>query len=176
MCESTLSWIGNFEEKIDLSHIYLAVQIILIKGHGRHYLRLLRWQVLHDLSNDPCFLISQNYFSCKLCKWKKNSLISLIFISHWRGMYTRGCHTSATKIYWLIQILGYLRTLSLKFQKARTKIEVVLTLPCWLSQFSWAFWNFKLKVLKYPRNSRLHATLIPNLVKPLTYILSNLYN
>ena len=33
------------------------------------------------------------------------------------------------------------------------------------------FWNFKFKVLKYPRNSRLHATLILNLVKPLTYIL-----
>ena len=32
--------------------------------------------------------------------------------------------------------MGYLRTLSLKFQKTRTKIEVVLTLPCWLSQFS----------------------------------------
>jgi hypothetical protein len=32
--------------------------------------------------------------------------------------------------------LEYLRTLSLKFQKAWTKIEVVLSLPCWLSQFS----------------------------------------
>ena len=40
------------------------------------------------------------------------------------------------KIYWLIQFLEYLRTLSLKFQKARTKIEVVLSLPCWLSQSS----------------------------------------
>ena len=28
MRESTLSLIGNFEEKIDLSHIYLAVQVI----------------------------------------------------------------------------------------------------------------------------------------------------
>jgi hypothetical protein len=37
------------------------------------------------------------------------------------------------KIYWLIQFLEYLRTLSLKFQKARTKIGVVLALPCWLS-------------------------------------------
>ena len=27
MRESTLSWIGNFEEKIDLSHIYLAVPV-----------------------------------------------------------------------------------------------------------------------------------------------------
>jgi len=26
MRESTLSWIGNFEEKVDLSYFYLAVQ------------------------------------------------------------------------------------------------------------------------------------------------------
>ena len=32
------------------------------------------------------------------------------------------------------------------------------------------FWNFKLKVLKYSRNCSLHATLIPNLLKPLIYI------
>ena len=88
---------------------------------------------------------------------------------------------------WSLQFLGYLRTLSLKFHKARTKIGVFLGLPSWLSQFSWdsqlgrprkppilvrAFWNFKRKVLKYPINCWLHATLIPNLVKPLncTYI------
>ena len=35
-----------------------------------------------------------------------------------------------------LQFLEYLRTLSLKFQKARAKIEVVLALPCWLSQFT----------------------------------------
>mgnify|MGYP007123555277 CR=1 FL=1 len=85
---------------------------------------------------------------------------------------------------WSLLFLGYLRTLSLKFQKARTKIGVFLGLSSWLSQFSWdsqkgrprktpvlvrAFWNFKRKVLKYPRNCRLHATLIPNLVKPLIY-------
>ena len=33
-----------------------------------------------------------------------------------------------------------------------------------------AFWNFKRKVLKYPRNCSLHNTLISNLVKPLIYI------
>ena len=37
------------------------------------------------------------------------------------------------KVLWRLQFMGYLRTLSLKFQKARTKIEVVLTLPYWLS-------------------------------------------
>ena len=57
----------------------------------------------------------------------------------------------------------YLRTLCLKFQRAGTKIENFLPLPCWLSQFSWdsqlgrdrktpilvlAFWNFKF--MPYP--------------------------
>ena len=46
----------------------------------------------------------------------------------------RGCQKFGIKVYWRLQFLGYLRTLSLKFQKARTKIEVVLSLPCWLSQ------------------------------------------
>ena len=67
---------------------------------------------------------------------------------------------------WSLQFLGYLRTLNLKFQKDRTKIVVFLALPCWLSQFSLV----KRKVFKDPRNCRLHATLILNLVKPLLYI------
>ena len=61
--------------------------------------------------------------------------------------------------------------LSLRFQKTRTKIEVVLCLPCWLSQLCQqgrlrttsilvrAFRNFKLKVLQYSRNCSLHNTL-----------------
>ena len=86
------------------------------------------------------------------------------------------------KVLWRLQFLEYLRTLSLKFRKARTKIEVVLSLPSWLSHFSWdsqqdgvrttsilvqAFWNFKVKVLIYSRNCCLHNTFIPNLMKPL---------
>ena len=89
------------------------------------------------------------------------------------------------KIYWPLQFLGYLRTLSSKFQKARTKIEVVLTLPCWLSQFSWdsqqgrarttsilvwAFWNCKLKVLKYSRNCISQYILVAEVWHSLTYI------
>ena len=92
------------------------------------------------------------------------------------------------KVLWGLHFFEYLRTLSLRFQKARTIIEVVLSLACWLSQFSWdsqqgrlkttsvlvqAFWNFKLKVLKYSRNCRLHNTLIPNLVKPLNCVYLN---
>ena len=41
------------------------------------------------------------------------------------------------KVLWGLQFLEYLRTLSLKFQKARTKIEAVLSLSCWLSQLNW---------------------------------------
>ena len=51
---------------------------------------------------------------------------SYIFIRWFRIFQLQGI-----KILWWLQILEYLRTLSLKFQKAQTKIEVVLSLP-WL--------------------------------------------
>ena len=38
-----------------------------------------------------------------------------------------------------LQFHWFLRTLSLKFQTARTKIEVCLSLPCWLSQLNREF-------------------------------------
>ena len=96
-------------------------------------------------------------------------------------MYVRGCQKFGIKEYWRLQFLGYLRTLSLTFQKTRTKIEFVLTLPCLLSHLNWdsqqgrvkttlilvgAFWNFKLKVLKYPKNCSLQYILIPNFWHP----------
>ena len=74
--------------------------------------------------------------------------------------------TFSIKMVWSLQILGDLRTLSLKFQKARTKIEVFLSLPCWLSQLNWdsqegrvrttsnlvwAFWNLNLRSSNNPK-------------------------
>ena len=44
--------------------------------------------------------------------------------------------TFSIKVVWILQFLGYLRTLSLKFQKARTKIGVFLAQPCRLSQLN----------------------------------------
>ena len=88
--------------------------------------------------------------------------------------YSRQCGTMWEHYDW--QLDEYLRTLGLKFQKARIKIEVVLSLPCQLSQLNWdsqqgilrtnsvlvrVFWNFKLKVLDYSRISSLHNILIP---------------
>ena len=67
---------------------------------------------------------------------KKIFYLETGFVKCWT-IHIRGCQKFGFKVYWRIQFLGYLRTLSLKFQKARNKIEVVLTLPCWLSQFSW---------------------------------------
>ena len=76
-----------------------------------------------------------------------------------------------SRLAWNPQFLGYLRTLSLEFQKVTSKIEVFLSLPCWLSQFSklgrdrktsflvLAFWNFKVTVLKYQWNFRPHAAV-----------------
>ena len=83
--------------------------------------------------------------------------------------YVRGFTKFGIKVLWRLQFLEYLRTFSIKFQKARTKIEIVLSLPCWLSQFSWAFWNFKCQVLKYSKTCSLHNTLIPNFVKLLNF-------
>ena len=85
--------------------------------------------------------------------WKQNCMMLCILGD--TGFF----RLQGIKVLWRLQFLGYLRTLSLKFQKARTKIEVVLTLPFWPSQFS-------------SKNFSLHNTLIPNLVKPLMYIQS----
>jgi hypothetical protein len=83
------------------------------------------------------------------------------------------------KVLWSPQFLGYLRTLSFKFQKATSKIEVVLSLTCRLSQFKLrqptgqsqynfflvrAFWNFKFKVLKYSWICSLPNTLVKPLI------------
>ena len=50
----------------------------------------------------------------------------------------RGCQKFGIKIYWRLQFLEYMRTLNSKFRKDRTKIEVALTLPCWLSQINYS--------------------------------------
>ena len=78
------------------------------------------------------------------------------------------------KFYW------YLRTLSLKFQKARTKIEIFLSLPCWLSQLNWdsqkgrdrkisillvAFWNFKLRSSNTPETVDLDTKSLKKIPK-----------
>jgi hypothetical protein len=117
--------------------------------------------------------------------WKSfQSLILIITLQTFffgkTWIYIRGFTKFSIKVAWSLQFLGYLRTLGLKFQKAQTKIEVFLALPCWLSQLNWdsqqgrkrkisilleSFWNFKLKVLKYPKNCRPHATLVLKVYK-----------
>ena len=101
--------------------------------------------------------------------WKQASITSCynIVLCSKLSSYIRGFTKFGIKVLWRLQFLEYLRTLRLKFQKARTKTGVFL--GHWDSQLGrprktpilvQAFWNFKLKVLKYPRNCRLHATLI----------------
>ena len=78
-----------------------------------------------------------------------------------------------------------------KDNKRRLETVGIQIIRCWLSQFSWdsqqgslrttsilvrAFWNFKCKVLKYSRICSLHNTFIPNLVKPLMYIVHLYWN
>ena len=63
------------------------------------------------------------------------------------------------KVLWSLQFLGYLWTLRLQ---AKLKLSRLCPVGCLrtTSILVRAFWNFKLKVHKYPRNCRLHNTLI----------------
>ena len=162
------SWTPSF---VVIVRIYWAALITFSIPLERKYTRLIStW-------SSYCFALILWYWN------HKDLFLSLVILCKIgvSGFF----RLQGIKVLWGLQFLEYLRTLSFKFQKATSKIEVVLALPCWLSQFSWdsqqgrlrttsilvrAFWNFKLKVLKYSRNCSLHNTLIPNLVKPLTYL------
>ena len=75
--------------------------------------------------------------SCKfLMMCTKRELTAGIIYNDFVSVYFRGFTKFCIKVAWSLQFLGYLRTLSLKFQKARTKIEVVLSLPWWLPQLN----------------------------------------
>jgi hypothetical protein len=60
----------------------------------------------------------------------------------------------------------YLRTLSLTFQKARTKIEVFLSLPCWLSRLkvSWFQNDFWMSSFE-PKTNENISVFLPYLSK-----------
>ena len=58
-----------------------------------------------------------------------------------RYIIIRGFTKFGIKVSRRLQFLEYLRTLHLKFQKARTKTEVVLSLPCWLAQLNHGLLN-----------------------------------
>ena len=60
-----------------------------------------------------------------------------IYLPIFSSMYTRCFTKFGIKVAWSLQFLGYLGTLHLKFQKARTKIGDFLPLPNWLSQLNW---------------------------------------
>ena len=72
------------------------------------------------------------FFSLTRLRYILNTICSVYLCTYIRGFTKFGI-----KVLWRLQCLEYLRTLRLKFQKARTKIEVVLSLPCWLSQLNW---------------------------------------
>jgi hypothetical protein len=67
--------------------------------------------------------------------WIKVKKSWLLLPQH-QSMYIRGFTNFEITVACGLEFHWYLRTLSLKFQNARTKIEVRLSLPCWLSQFS----------------------------------------
>ena len=130
------------------------------RGHVKHHSKASMIFICKDLRRLD-IEISVDSFSLRSIK-RRVSVFSLHTHTATLRIYIRGFTKFDIKVLWRLQVLEYLRTLSLKFQKARTKIEVVLSLPCWLSQFIVvrAFWNFKCKVFKHSRTCSLHNTLI----------------
>ena len=82
---------------------------------------------------------------------KEILLCNCILLKKWLRWYIWQIYVSGFTKFEITVACGlefhwYLRTLSLKFQKARTKIEVFLSLPCWLSQFT----SFLFNTIKWP--------------------------
>ena len=102
------------------------------------------WKKLHK--ENPVFITGKG-FGINFFQWPHNKKGFSVCIYIYLGVSP----SSGFKVAWSLQFLGYLRTLSLQFQKARILLV--------------AFCNFKLKVLKYPRNCRLHANLILKVFK-----------
>ena len=69
--------------------------------------------------------------------FRKTSWQGLKKQEFWPNTNIRGFTKFEFTVAFSLKFHWYLRTLSLKFQKARTKIEVFLSLPCWLSQLNW---------------------------------------
>ena len=131
------------------------------KSSAVRYLTTMGWKILLFKFNFPEVTLSWNHF------WWINTtleIVSALCFARWRliwltipewrpgrtygdngnlspltfvRVYIRGFTKSGIKVLGKLRFLEYLRTLCLKFQTARTKIEVVLSLPCWLSQLNW---------------------------------------
>ena len=100
---------------------------------------LFYWKLLENLtySTNCNFKKFMYIMKMKISDFFQTHFFSIIFIR---------CFTKfGIKVAWSLQFLGYLRTLHLKFQKARTKTGVFLGLPFWLSQLNWdsQIQNFK---------------------------------
>ena len=101
-----------------------------------HYLELAEGIVRKRTSK-----LRFSFYDCKIFEWcvfvykARTGLRSNHRELSNAHVYSRDYTKFGIKVLWSVQFLEYLRTLSLKFQKARTKIEVVLALPCWLLRY-----------------------------------------
>ena len=112
--------------KIGKSNISFNLQLIRVNP-SRSSFKWKYWNYNITPLIAPPNLGLKPFFNCHLNFYVVYALgVSPSFISRYCEDYR----------FWSIWGRVPLRTLHLKFQKARTKIEVVLSLPCWLSQFS----------------------------------------
>ena len=79
----------------------------------------IQWPGYPDFQSNRQSMSCNRFFTC--VHTSQFRIFFRLLVSRWCNIYS---------------FLGCLRTLSLKFQKATSKIEVFLALPCWLIQFS----------------------------------------
>ena len=121
---------GSDEQLLNISGIADVIYVLLTANYiGRRY----ALSIAHLFIGVSCVsmaFIPKEYSNTILVLY----LLATVFAG--ASKYIRGFTKFCIKVLWRLQFLECLRTLCLKFRKARTKIEVVLSLPCWLSQLS----------------------------------------
>ena len=109
----------------DFFHLFVKGRLQLKMHRALHYEQKLRLLCFFLFS--ICISKVDRFQRC-LQAWVDWHLV-IFFKTAWYINTFRDFTKFGIEVLWRLQFLEYLRTLSLKFQKAWTKIEVVLTLP-----------------------------------------------
>ena len=111
--------------------------------YEKKYRQISFGRIIRQIGSFVYFLKRNTYFKMKI----KFTVVYAIFWTILQINQAFGSTTLGSKgiyilnqiqyqVAWRLQFLGYLRILTLKFQRATSKIEVFLSLPYRLSQFS----------------------------------------
>ena len=118
--------------------------------------KLEMWKAIGPFAALPLVCLCKDLsMSGQHCQMSRSVQLEAVYLE--ALLYIRGFTKFGFKVLWRLQFLEYLRTLSLKSQKAKSKIEVFLSLPCWLSQSK----PSEILILRSPNTPETVAFTIP---------------